>query len=116
MTPIVIDLRENNNYINLKDCTVTFLMTNWKENMVIINKLADIVSDNGIIQYVLNQTEASLVGDFKIEIIVNYPDGKKSFHPHYDFYYLSISQNLRDNLDGGDFDSDSDVTIDGGNF
>lgn len=80
----------NGALIDLSTSTIRFVMVSRK-NGILIDREATLEPD-GRVSYVFEEGETDVVGDYAIEFLVTYEDGREETFPHKGFIKLTIEQ------------------------
>lgn len=92
-TPLYVELSNHNGVIDLTNCTVRFFMS--KDNQTYVNGLAEITdAPNGRVWYVFQPDDTAVLGMYKAEFRVEYPDFKVDTFPSDDYIKVHVLNNL----------------------
>lgn len=87
--PLMAQLLDDNEPVDLTGCTVRFLMDNGLNSMAEIRD-----ATNGKVWYVFNEGETDTTGFFNAEFEVTYPDFRKQTFPSEGYIKIHILKDL----------------------
>jgi hypothetical protein len=93
--PLMVQLSDENGYVDLSDCKIRFIMSDWRQKNILNDGQAEVKDAlNGICWYVFEDGETNADGTFKGEFKVEYSDFKKETFSNEGYITILINKNL----------------------